>query len=245
VIETQAGDVSAYIPTNGISITDGQIFLEGGLFNAGVRPAISVGISVSRVGGDAQIRPMNKAAGQMKLELAQFRELAAFSQFASDLDTGTRDQLERGQRLTELLKQDQYAPVSVGLQICEIYAGTRGFLDKVPVNRVKEWQAGYVRFMNSERKAFVDAFETEKKWDDDVIKQLEDSLNAFNRQFGVEDGKKQDPKQAGTAGDRKPEEAAARPEQEPAGAEAAAKPQPRAETKSKTAAPRRERNKKS
>jgi len=185
VIETQAGDVSAYIPTNVISITDGQIFLQGDLFNSGVRPAISVGISVSRVGGDAQIRPMNKVAGQMKLELAQYRELAAFSQFASDLDQGTRRQLDRGARLTELLKQKQYEPIPVGLQVCLIYAGTKGFLDQVPVNRVKEWEDGYARFMRAERKAFLDSLEKDKKWEDDTVKRVEDSLRAFNKQFGV------------------------------------------------------------
>jgi len=185
VIETQAGDVSACIPTNVISITDGQIFLQGDLFNSGVRPAISVGISVSRVGGDAQIRPMNKVAGQMKLELAQYRELAAFSQFASDLDQGTRRQLDRGARLTELLKQKQYEPIPVGLQVCLIYAGTKGFLDQVPVNRVKEWEDGYARFMRAERKAFLDSLEKDKKWEDDTVKRVEDSLRAFNKQFGV------------------------------------------------------------
>src|SRR5262249_35983273 len=131
VIETQANDVSAYIPTNVISITDGQIYLESDLFNASIRPAISVGLSVSRVGGDAQIRPMNKTASRMKSERAQARELAAFSQFASDLDAATRRQLERGQRLTQLLIQRQYEPVHVGVQVCMVYAGTRGFMGKV------------------------------------------------------------------------------------------------------------------
>src|SRR2546425_1778534 len=130
VIETQANDISAYIPTNVISITDGQIFVQADLFNAGIRPAISVGLSVSRVGGDAQIRPMNKTAGRMKSELAQYRELAAFAQFASDLDPGTRRQLERGQRLTQLLVQGQFEPLHVGVQVCAVYAGTRGHLDK-------------------------------------------------------------------------------------------------------------------
>jgi F-type H+-transporting ATPase subunit alpha len=186
VIETQANDVSAYIPTNVISITDGQIFLEGDLFNAGVRPAISVGISVSRVGGDAQIRPMNKVAGQMKLELAQYRELAAFAQFASDLDKTTRDQLERGQRLTELLKQDQYEPVPVGLQVATIFAGTKGFLDKVPVNRVKDWEEGFGRFMRAEHQDYLEAIERDKKWDDEMVGRTEEILKAYNRQFGVE-----------------------------------------------------------
>ena len=185
VIETQANDVSAYIPTNVISITDGQIFLETDLFNAGQRPAISVGISVSRVGGDAQIRPMNKTAGQMKLELAQFRDLAAFSQFASDLDQATRSQLDRGQRLTELLKQKQYSPIHTGAQVCIIYAGTRGLIDKVEINRVAEWKEQFIRFLHAERQPFIDGIENDKKWDDDVEKQVREAVLAFNRQFGV------------------------------------------------------------
>ncbi|MBJ7601178.1 MAG: F0F1 ATP synthase subunit alpha [Candidatus Nephthysia bennettiae] len=186
VIETQANDISAYIPTNVISITDGQIFMEADLFNAGIRPAISVGLSVSRVGGDAQIRPMNKVAGRMKSELAQYRELAAFAQFASDLDAGTRRQLERGQRLTQLLVQGQFEPLHVGVQVCAVYAGTRGFLDKVPVNRVREWKAALTRYLMAERKALLDAIENEKKWDDDVEGQVREAVEAFNKQFGVE-----------------------------------------------------------
>jgi F-type H+-transporting ATPase subunit alpha len=188
VIETQANDVSAYIPTNVISITDGQIFLEGDLFNAGTRPAVSVGLSVSRVGGDAQIRPMNKVSGRMKSELAQARELAAFAQFASDLDAGTRRQLERGQRLTQLLIQPQFEPVHVGVQICTIYAGTRGFLDRVPVARVAEWKDGFSRFLHAERRAFIDGLETDRKWDEDVEGQVKETIETFNRQFGVEEG---------------------------------------------------------
>jgi F-type H+-transporting ATPase subunit alpha len=186
VIETQANDISAYIPTNVISITDGQIFMEADLFNAGIRPAISVGLSVSRVGGDAQIRPMNKTAGRMKSELAQYRELAAFAQFASDLDPGTRRQLERGQRLTQLLVQGQFEPLHVGVQVCAVYAGTRGFLDKVPVNRVREWKAALARYLSADRKGLLDLIENEKKWDDDVEGQVKEAIEAFNKQFGVE-----------------------------------------------------------
>jgi F-type H+-transporting ATPase subunit alpha len=186
VIETQANDISAYIPTNVISITDGQIFMEADLFNAGIRPAISVGLSVSRVGGDAQIRPMNKVAGRMKSELAQYRELAAFAQFASDLDPGTRRQLERGQRLTQLLVQGQFEPLHVGVQVCAVYAGTRGLLDKVPVDRVREWKAALARYMTADRKALLDSIENEKKWDDDVERQVREAVEAFNKQFGVE-----------------------------------------------------------
>ncbi|HZU15460.1 MAG TPA: F0F1 ATP synthase subunit alpha [Candidatus Dormibacteraeota bacterium] len=185
VIETQANDVSAYIPTNVISITDGQIYLESDLFNAGQRPAISVGLSVSRVGGDAQITPMKRTAGQMKLELAQYRELAAFSQFASDLDPATRRQLERGQRLTELLKQDQFQPVHVGVQVCTIYAGTRGFLDRIPPDRIKDWKDAFARFLGAERKALVDGIETDRRWDAEVEGQVREAIEAFNRQYGV------------------------------------------------------------
>jgi len=191
VIETQANDVSAYIPTNVISITDGQIFLETDLFNAGIRPAISVGISVSRVGNAAQIRPMSKVAGQMKLELAQYRELAAFTGIASDLDPATRRQLDRGQRLTELLKQDQYEPVHVGLQVAVIYAGTRGFLDKVPVNRIREWEQQFSRFVRSEHAGYLDTSEKDRKWDDATAAATEEMIEAFNRQFGVEGEQKQ------------------------------------------------------
>src|SRR5207237_719937 len=191
VIETQANDVSAYIPTNVISITDGQIFLETDLFNAGIRPAISVGISVSRVGNAAQIRPMSKVAGQMKLELAQYRELAAFTGIASDLDPATRRQLDRGQRLTELLKQDQYEPVHVGLQVAVIYAGTRGLLDKVPVNRIREWAQQFSRFVRSEHAGYLDTIEKDRKWDDATGAATEEMLEASNRQLGGEGAQKQ------------------------------------------------------
>jgi F-type H+/Na+-transporting ATPase subunit alpha len=149
VIETLLGDVSAYIPTNVISITDGQIFLETDLFNAGQRPAINVGISVSRVGGDAQRRAMKKVGGRMKLELSQFRALAAFAQFGSDLDKATQQQLDRGMRLTELLKQPQYSPFSLPEEVLLIYAGTRGHLDKVPVPLIKTWQNDFLRFIST------------------------------------------------------------------------------------------------
>jgi F-type H+-transporting ATPase subunit alpha len=149
VIETLLGDVSAYIPTNVISITDGQIFMETDLFNAGQRPAINVGISVSRVGGDAQRRAMKKVGGRMKLELSQFRALAAFAQFGSDLDKATQQQLDRGMRLTELLKQPQYTPFSLAEEVMLIYAGTRGYLDNVPVPQIKAWQNDFLRFVST------------------------------------------------------------------------------------------------
>ncbi|HVD47995.1 MAG TPA: F0F1 ATP synthase subunit alpha [Candidatus Limnocylindria bacterium] len=186
VIETQANDVSAFIPTNVISITDGQIYLQSDLFNAGQRPALNVGISVSRVGGDAQTKAMRQVAGQLRLDLAQYRELAAFAQFASDLDTATRNQLERGARLTELLKQDKYEPVPLGEQVAAIYAGTQGFLDKVPTAKVREWEAGFTRFLKSERPAVLAEIEKKKALDDGLFERLKAAISTFNHQFGVE-----------------------------------------------------------
>jgi F-type H+-transporting ATPase subunit alpha len=186
VIETQANDVSAFIPTNVISITDGQIYLQADLFNAGQRPALNVGISVSRVGGDAQTKAMRQVAGQMRLDLAQYRELAAFAQFASDLDSATRHQLERGARLTELLKQDKYEPVPLGLQVAVIYAGTQGFVDKVPTAKVKEWEAGFTRFLKSERPGVIQEIEEKKALDDALFERLKAATSTFNHQFGVE-----------------------------------------------------------
>ena len=149
IIETQAGDVSAYIPTNVISITDGQIYLESDLFHAGIRPAINAGISVSRVGGDAQTKAMKKVAGRLRLEMASFRELAAFAQFGSDLDKATRAQLERGQRLTEVLKQPQYAPMPLDEQVIAIYAVTNGYADDVPVSKMRDFETGLLQFMRT------------------------------------------------------------------------------------------------
>ena len=149
IVETQEGDVSAYIPTNVISITDGQIFLESSLFNAGQRPAVNAGISVSRVGGSAQIPAMKKVAGGLRIGLAQYRELAAFAQFGSDLDKTTQQQINRGRRLEELLKQPQYAPVAVEEQVAIIYAGTSGLLDDVEATRVGEFEKGYIEFLRA------------------------------------------------------------------------------------------------
>ena len=149
IIETQAGDVSAYIPTNVISITDGQIYLESDLFYAGIRPALNVGISVSRVGSKAQTKAMKQVAGKMKLDLAQFRELAAFAQFGSDLDKATREQLERGQRFTELLKQPQYEPMRLDRQVMMIYAATNGFIDDVPIDKVRAFESAFLKFMDA------------------------------------------------------------------------------------------------
>jgi F-type H+-transporting ATPase subunit alpha len=186
VIETQANDVSAFIPTNVISITDGQIYLQSDLFNAGQRPALNVGISVSRVGGDAQTKAMRQVAGQLRLDLAQYRELAAFAQFASDLDTATRNQLERGARLTELLKQDKYQPVPLAEQVAVIYAGTQGFIDKVPTAKVKDWEAAFVRFLRSERPGVLAAIEEKKALDDNLFARLKAAISTFNHQYGVE-----------------------------------------------------------
>jgi len=194
VIETQANDVSAFIPTNVISITDGQIYLQSDLFNAGQRPALNVGISVSRVGGDAQTKAMRQVSGQLRLDLAQYRELAAFAQFASDLDTATRNQLERGARLTELLKQDKYQPVPLAEQVAVLYAGTQGYLDKVPVARVREWEAGFVRFLKSEQPDLLAAIEKQKALDDALFERLKAAISTFNDQFGVEADKAEAPK---------------------------------------------------
>ncbi len=169
IIETQAGDVSAYIPTNVISITDGQIYLETDLFNSGVRPAVNVGLSVSRVGGAAQIKAMRQVAGTLKLELAQYRELAAFAQFGSDLDKATQAQLTRGQRLVEVLKQGQYSPLPFSKQILAIFAGTSGFLDDLPVNKVRDFEAALYKYVDTANPALLRAI-MEKKTLDDALK---------------------------------------------------------------------------
>nr|YP_010938250.1 ATP synthase CF1 subunit alpha [Meringosphaera mediterranea]WLD05763.1 ATP synthase CF1 subunit alpha [Meringosphaera mediterranea] len=166
IIETQAGDVSAYIPTNVISITDGQIFLSGDLFNAGIRPAINVGISVSRVGSAAQIKAMKQVAGKLKLELAQFAELEAFSQFASDLDKATQNQLARGQRLRELLKQPQGSPLSVAEQVAVIYAGINGLVDEVEVSKVKEFSSKLISYLGTSKPEYGEGIATSKKFDE-------------------------------------------------------------------------------
>ena len=179
IIETQAGDVSAYIPTNVISITDGQIYLEEDLFYSGIRPAINAGLSVSRVGGDAQTRAMKTVAGQLRLELASFRELAAFAQFGSDLDKATRDQLGRGQRLTELLKQPQYSPVSLDDQIIAIFAVTNGFADDVPVNKVTEFEAGLLQHMRTAHPDVGQAIMAEKDLTDSIVERLKSAIEEY------------------------------------------------------------------
>ncbi len=181
IIETLLGDVSAYIPTNVISITDGQIYLESDLFYAGQRPALNVGISVSRVGGDAQTRAMSKVAGGLRLDLAQFRSLAAFAQFGSSLDKSTQQQLERGLRLTELLKQPQYQPMSLTDQIAIIFAGTNGFLDDVEVSRVKDWQESFLRAYHTQFAELADHIqENAGVWDETMIERLSKAIGQFN-----------------------------------------------------------------
>jgi F-type H+/Na+-transporting ATPase subunit alpha len=183
IIETLLGDVSAYIPTNVISITDGQIFLEAELFNAGQRPAINVGISVSRVGGDAQTKSMKKVAGGLRLDLAQFRALAAFAQFGSDLDKATKQQLDRGLRLTELLKQQQYQPLPLTDQVAVLYAGTKGLIDNVPVDRVKEWQAAFLRAYHTQFSEIANDIHTTRTLNDEQEAKLRAAITTFNESF--------------------------------------------------------------
>ena len=184
IIETQGGDVSAYIPTNVISITDGQIFLESDLFFSGVRPAINVGISVSRVGGSAQVKAMKSVAGTLKLDLAQYREKAAFSQFASDLDKVTRDMLERGSRLVEILKQGQYVPIPVEKQIVIIYAATKGYVDGFPVNKLGAYEKALNSFLESKHPEIFDGIKSKKVLDKDLEAKLKAALDEFGLVFG-------------------------------------------------------------
>ncbi|MEL6224040.1 MAG: F0F1 ATP synthase subunit alpha [Cyanobacteria bacterium J06627_8] len=185
IIETQAGDVSAYIPTNVISITDGQIFLSSDLFNSGLRPAVNAGISVSRVGSAAQTKLMKKVAGKLKLELAQFDELQAFSQFASDLDKATQDQLARGQRLRELLKQPQYSPLSVAEQAILIYAGINGYLDDIPVDKIVEFTTGLREYLKTTATDYVELATKEKKLSDEVVALMKSTLSDFKKTFSA------------------------------------------------------------
>jgi len=183
IIETQAGDISAYIPTNVISITDGQIFLETDLFHAGIRPAINVGYSVSRVGGSAQVKAMKQVAGTLRLELAQYRELAAFAQFGSDLDKATQHQLARGARLTELLKQPQYQPLPVEFQIVLIYAGTNGFLDDLELSEIRPFEEGLRTFMEGPGAAIMQSIREKRTLDDELRSRLHESIADFKARF--------------------------------------------------------------
>ena len=183
IIETKGNDVSAFIPTNVISITDGQCFLETDLFNAGVRPAINVGISVSRVGGSAQTKAIKKIAGRLRLDLAQYRELEAFAAFGSDLDAASKAQLERGARMVELLKQGQYSPFSVAQEVASIWAGTTGKLDKIPVAEIRRFEAEFLEFLARDRKAVIDVIETTKELTDDTVAALTEAITAFTDRF--------------------------------------------------------------
>ncbi len=214
VIETQAGDVSAYIPTNVISITDGQIFLQTDLFNQGQRPAVNAGISVSRVGGNAQIKAMRQVSGRLRLDLAQYRELAAFAQFASDLDKATRDQLTRGEKLTATLRQPQFAPVPVEQQVAILWAATNGHLDDVETAKVGEFETEFTRFIESTNEGLLPAIAKEKALNDDLIGQLTKAVTDFKEQTGY--GKASAPEK----GAAKPTEAQAAKEEEPGAKEA-------------------------
>lgn len=181
IIETQAGDVSAYIPTNVISITDGQIYLEPDLFYQGIRPALNIGLSVSRVGSAAQTKAMKKVAGKLRLDLAQYRELASFAQFASDLDAATKAQIERGKRTTEILKQDQFEPLSVADQVVSLYAATNGYFDDIPVEKIKSAESGLYKFVREKYKKFCDELEKEKDLTEKLEKELKNILEEFKK----------------------------------------------------------------
>ncbi|MCX8069060.1 MAG: F0F1 ATP synthase subunit alpha, partial [Thermodesulfovibrionales bacterium] len=185
IIETQAGDVSAYIPTNVISITDGQIYLEADLFYAGVRPAVNVGLSVSRVGSAAQTKAMKQVAGTLRLDLAQFRELAAFAQFGADLDKATMAQIERGKRMVEILKQDQYVPLTMEDQVMLIFAGTQGQLDDLPVDSLKRFEAEFLAFMANKKSDIRNELRDKKAIDDSIKERLLAAIGEFKKTFVV------------------------------------------------------------
>jgi F-type H+-transporting ATPase subunit alpha len=183
IIETQANDVSAYIPTNVISITDGQIYLESDLFNAGQRPALNVGISVSRVGSAAQTKAMKKVAGPLKLDLAQYRELAAFAQFASDLDKATRDQLNRGERISEVIKQPQFSPLPVERQVAILWVVTNGYLDDIEVGKVRDFEDQFYRYLDAEQSELMAKLAEKQALDDDIVDGLRAAAEAFTQTF--------------------------------------------------------------
>jgi F-type H+/Na+-transporting ATPase subunit alpha len=188
IIETKANDISAYIPTNVISITDGQCFLESDLFNQGVRPAINVGISVSRVGGAAQVKAMKGVAGRLRLDLAQYRELEAFAAFGSDLDAASTAQLGRGARMVELLKQPQYTPFPVQEQVVSLWAGTTGELDEVPVEDVRRFEAEFLDYLRREHSGLLQSIAETGQLDDDTATGLEDAISSFKQQFETSSG---------------------------------------------------------
>ena len=206
IIETKGNDVSAFIPTNVISITDGQCFLETDLFNAGVRPAINVGISVSRVGGSAQTKAIKKIAGRLRLDLAQYRELEAFAAFGSDLDAASKAQLERGARMVELLKQGQYSPFSVSQEVASIWAGTTGKLDKIPVADIRRFEAEFLEFLARDRKAVIDVIETTKELTDDTVAALTEAITTFTDRFVSSEAKALEEKAADALTDENQEQ---------------------------------------
>ena len=181
IIETQGGDVSAFIPTNVISITDGQIFLETELFNQGIRPAINVGLSVSRVGSSAQTKAMKKVSGSMKLELAQYREMAAFAQFGSDLDASTQQLLNRGSKLTELLKQKQYSPMTVAEQVISVFTGVKGYLDDVELGKIKNFEKDLVEKIKSDKPEIIDSIQSSGKLEDETESQLKQVIEEYKK----------------------------------------------------------------
>jgi len=183
IIETQAGDVSAYVPTNVISITDGQIYLETDLFYQGIRPALNVGISVSRVGSSAQIKAMKKVAGKLRLDMAQYRELAGFAQFASDLDEGTRKQIERGRRMVEILKQPQYAPLPVENQVAILYAATNGYLDDVAVENVQEFEQKFHQYLKANAREFLTHVRVKKELEGEMEEKLKRLILEFKKSY--------------------------------------------------------------
>ncbi len=183
IIETQAGDVSAYIPTNVISITDGQIYLESDLFYRGIRPALNVGLSVSRVGGAAQTKAMKKVAGPLRLDLAQFRELEAFSQFATDLDENTKKQIDRGRRVVEILKQPQYAPMSMENQVAVLYAATKGYIDQVPADQVRAWEDGFHSFLHQKHETLMTRLREKKVLEPEIEEGLKKAIESWNKEF--------------------------------------------------------------
>jgi F-type H+-transporting ATPase subunit alpha len=185
IVETLEGEVSAYIPTNVISITDGQIYLQPDLFFAGIRPAMNVGISVSRVGGAAQVKAMKSVAGGLRLDLAAFRELEAFAQLGTDLDTATQRQLDRGYRMVELLKQPQYQPLHVVDQILSIFAGTRGYLDRVPIDEVQAWEQKYLEFMRTEKKDLWDEINEKQQLNDDLMERIREAIGQFQQRLAA------------------------------------------------------------
>ncbi|MFA5096306.1 MAG: F0F1 ATP synthase subunit alpha, partial [Candidatus Omnitrophota bacterium] len=183
IVETQAGDITSYIPTNVISITDGQIYLENDLFYAGVRPAINVGLSVSRVGGKAQVRAMRQVAGKLRLDLAQYRELVAFTQFGTEMDKATQQQLARGERMVEILKQDQFNPLAISSQVMLIYCGTAGFLDEVPVAAIRKFEAQFFKYMDKYHPDIPAEIESKRELSPELLQKMDAAITKFKADF--------------------------------------------------------------